>query len=64
MRVVTSALQVAEHILTDWPIEERETNAPADEALQLQRPLPDNELIVLPQPMKEKEEPVQQTPPL
>lgn len=30
-------------------------NAPADEALKLQRPLPDNELIVLPQPMTEDE---------
>ncbi|UXN59139.1 hypothetical protein [Phyllobacterium zundukense] len=38
MRVVTSALQVAEQILTDWPIEESEMNAPAEEALQLQGP--------------------------
>ena len=33
-------------------------NAPAEEALQLQRPLPDNELIVLPQPKAEEEEPL------
>ncbi|UXN58174.1 SOS response-associated peptidase [Phyllobacterium zundukense] len=33
-------------------------NAPAEEALQLQRPLPDNELIVLPQPKAEEEQPL------
>jgi hypothetical protein len=33
-------------------------NAPAEEALQLQRPLPDNELIVLPQPQAEEEQPL------
>ena len=33
-------------------------NAPAEEALQLQSPLPDNELIVLPQPEAEEEQPL------
>jgi putative SOS response-associated peptidase YedK len=33
-------------------------NAPAEEALQLQRPLPDQKLIVLPQPKAEEEEPL------
>ncbi|WP_315975214.1 SOS response-associated peptidase family protein [Phyllobacterium zundukense] len=33
-------------------------NAPAEEALQLQRPLPDDELIVLPQPKAEEEQPL------
>lgn len=33
-------------------------NAPAEEALKLQRPLPDGELIVLPQPKAEEEEPL------
>jgi len=31
---------------------------PAEEALQLQRPLTDNELIVLPQPRAEEEQPL------
>jgi putative SOS response-associated peptidase YedK len=33
-------------------------NAPGEEALKLQRPLPDNGLIVLPQPKAEEEEPL------
>ena len=33
-------------------------NASTEEALKLQRPLPDNDLIVLPQPKAEEEEPL------
>ncbi|WP_027229748.1 SOS response-associated peptidase family protein, partial [Phyllobacterium sp. UNC302MFCol5.2] len=32
-------------------------NAPAEEALKLQRPLPDEQLILLPQPVAEEEQP-------
>ena len=32
-------------------------NAPVEEALKLQRPLPDEQLILLPQPAAEEEQP-------